>query len=252
MSQSLLVSVCDLDQPFLSDMALASPTRRRFNRFHLMALNPLLWILLPLSILALFNIFSPPTPLWQYVVGLPVAAWMVWLFCVQFWDAFWGSYERLVIVANETICIKDYWSGWTEYLSSGKSFDDGSLTLVKVARGNGYFLLANIAVIDEILLRRRCRPLSDFVDSWYDPAEMTACFEVLRESLAKETSKIKLGRKNSLTVSVIEGLMSDVDAFIEVSRDLGSKGYQAKLDLLSQDYRNHDIQWRLREQGICI
>ena len=233
-------------------MALASASRRRLNRLVSEVCNPFFWILLPLSLFALVQIFSSPTPLWQYLIGLPVAAWVVWRFCANLWDSFWGSYERLVIVANESICIKDYWSGWSECLSSGKEFDDGSLTLVKVARGNGYFLLANIAVIDEILLRRRCRPLSDFVDSWHDPAEVTACFEVLRESLAKETSKIKLGRRDSLPVSVMEGLMSDVDAFIEVSRDLGLKGYQAKLDLLSQDYWNHDIQWRLREQGICI
>ena len=233
-------------------MALASASRRRLNRLFLEVCNPFFWIVLPLSLLALVQIFSPPIPLWQYLIGMPVAAWVVWRFCANLWDSFWGSYERLVIVTSESICIKDYWSSWSECLSSGKEFDDGSLTLVKVARRNGYCVLAHLPVIEDILRKRGCRPLSSFVDSWHDPAEVIACFAGLRESLAEEASKIKSGRRNSLTISVIEGLISDVDAFVEVARDLGLKRYQAKISLLSQDYWNYDIQWRLREQGFCI
>lgn len=233
-------------------MALASASRRRLNRLVLEMCNPFFWIVLPLSIFALVQIFSPPTPLWQYLVGMPVAAWVIWRFCANLWDSFWGSYERLVIVANESICIKDYWSSWSECLSSGEEFDDGSLTLVKVARRNGYFLLANIDALECVLSRRGCCSLSDFIDSWHDPDEIVECFEGMRESLAEETSRIKSGRLKSLTLSEIERLISDVDVLIEVARDLGLKGYKAKLSLLSQDDWNPDIHWRYRERGFCI
>ena len=233
-------------------MALASASRRRLNRLVSEVCNPFFWILLPLSLFALVQIFSSPTPLWQYLIGLPVAAWVVWRFCANLWDSFWGSYERLVIVADESICIKDYWSRWSECLSSGKEFDDGSLVLVKVARRNGYFLLANIDALEGVLFGRKCPSISDFIDSWHDPDEIVEYFEGMRELLTEKASRITSGRLKLLTLSQIERLIADVDVFIEVARDLGSKGYKAKLSLLSHDYWNPDIHWRYRERGFCI
>ena len=79
------------------------------------------------------DLFSPNPVVaihhWNVSFGMGCMA-----FCANLWDSFWSSYERLVIVASESICIKDYWSGWYEYLSSGKQFDGGSFILAKVIR----------------------------------------------------------------------------------------------------------------------
>ena len=99
------------------------------------------------SVLALVGIFTQPTPFWQYLIGLPLALFLLYFLFNQFVEIFEG--ETIFIISEKP--IEDV----TRSLNEGKS------------------IAANLEIIDQLLNQKAMNMLSSF----WQPKDSNVWFE---------------------------------------------------------------------------
>ena len=223
--------------------------RRKRNRVLSNLLNPLTLILNISATFSLISIFSPPTPLWQYFIGLPVALLVLyWLFARNLIEGINGEYERLVIQTDINICSSTYWDCFGEDNWKPK-------TRVKTNFAAGYFILEYINFLESIPLKKGIERVSYFLNdkktSFNDPdkgintfLEIKNFVEDYDNNLNKKLSQISSEDKT--------GILKDCNDFIMILEDLKNKEVNFALVFLSQPVWNDQLHFNFRERGYCI
>ncbi len=226
-----------------------NPSRRRMNRVLPGLLNPLSLIWLFLSFYALIVVLYPPTPIWQWIIGLPVALLSIyWLFNMVREDIL-GDYERLAIKTNQNICLSNYWDAYQQKFKGE--------TIVKTNFSAGYFLLNNFHMLESIPFPKGVQKLSFFWTdpknmTWYSPETCLRTLSYIEDNIANfiESSKTKQSKK--ISSQVIEGIEKDCQEFFEIISDLNKKDQRFHFELLSQSAWNDQIYYNYRKSGYCI
>ena len=245
--------------------------RRRIKRL-INLLHPcfLLWGLLSFS--ALIFILIPPTPVWQYIIGLPVACLAVYWYLTGIQMEFIGEYERVVIRTNMPICQSGYWDSYEQDMGKFKGE-----TIVKTNFSAGYYLLDNIEIIEKMLLSQGIRTLSSFYeessipqwnDGWDDYATKMVkesqipkwhathdCIHTLsniENSIGKFIELSTAKSANVISPKDVLGIQKDCREFIEILKNLSENELPFNLALLSESHWNSTLHFEYRELGYCI
>ena len=225
--------------------------RNRWQRNRLLTylFDPLALILNVLATFSLISIFSPPTPLWHYFIGLPIALLVLYWFVRNLIEGISGRYERLVIQTDINIISSNYWDGY------GKDNWQPKIE-VKTNFGAGYFILEYIDFLEKIPLKRGIKRLSCFLNndkkSFNYPDQGINTFLEIKNFLENydNNSKKKLSQKISSEDQ--KGILMDCNDFIMILENLKNKGGKFSLVFLSQPVWNIQLHFDYREQGYCI
>ena len=232
------------------DVVFLSKKRRKRNRVLANLLNPIPLICFLLAIFSLWAIFSPPNPLWQFFIGLPVSLVVIYWFISALLEDINCEYERLVIQTDINICPPTYWNGF------GKENWQAE-THVKTNFSAGYFILEYINFLERIPISKGTERLSYFLDdrnnpSSNDPDKGIKTLLDLKHSIENYIANSEKKVSSGISSKDIKGILKDFDDFIEILKDLKNKEVKFSLVFLSQPVWNHEIQFNYRQRGYCI
>ena len=130
-------------------LKVGSRRRKRIKKGMRYLLNPFVWFFTALPVIALLQIIKQPTPIWQYLIGLPLA--LLLLSCMV--GGFIGLFD-----------------GETIFIISEKPIVD----LKNSSLSEGKLIAKNIEVIDQLLSKKNLQMLSSFWEPkvssvWYEP-----------------------------------------------------------------------------------
>ena len=223
--------------------------RRKRNRVLSNLLNPLTLLLNISATFALIGIFSPPTPLWQYFIVLPVALLVLyWLLARNIIESINGRYERLVIQTDINICPSTYWDG---------SGEDNWIpkTLVKTNFAAGYFILEYINFLERIPLKKGIERVSYFFNdkktSFNDPEKGINTFLEIKNFVGNYDNNLNK-KLSQISSEDKTGILKDCNDFIMILEDLKNKDVKFALVFLSQPVWNSQLHFDFRERGYCI
>ncbi len=226
--------------------------RRRIKRMIPSLLNPctLLWGFLSFS--ALIFIFLPPTPIWQYIIGLPVACLSFYWYITMIWEEFLGEYERIVIRTNTTICPPNYWDSYAQDMFGFKG-----QTIIKTNFSAGFYLLDNIEIIEKMLLSQGMTSLLSFYEEskssiWHATQDCIHTLSNIENSIGNFIELSTVKSANKISSEVVLGIQKDCRELIEILQHLSEKELPFQFVLLSQPSWNSQIQFDYREKGYCI
>lgn len=216
-------------------------------------LNPLIVLWGFLSFSSLIFILFPPTPIWQYIIGIPLASLSLYWFLSMIWEEFVGEYERIVIRTNTTICPSNYWDSYAKDIFKFKGE-----TIIKTHFSAGFYLLDNIEIIEMMLSLQGIPSLLFFYEksnssTWYNCLDCIRILSEIENSIATfiELSIPKTANKK-ISPEVVEGIQKDCQEFIDILQNLSEKGLPFQFVLLSQPAWNSQIEFNYREEGYCI
>tara|TARA_Y100000994_G_scaffold231131_1_gene217307 strand:- start:56 stop:730 length:675 start_codon:yes stop_codon:yes gene_type:complete len=158
-------------------LKVGSRRRKRIKKGMRYLLNPFVWFFTALPVIALLQIIKQPTPIWQYLIGLPLA--LLLLSCMV--GGFIGLFD-----------------GETIFIISEKPIVD----LKNSSLSEGKFIAKNIEVIDQLLSKKNLQMLSSFWEPkvssvWYEPYAGIKIFSAIIDS-AEEIADVSLGKSNNL------------------------------------------------------
>ena len=162
------------------------------------------------SVLALVGIFTPPTPIWHYLIGLPLALFLLYFLFNEFVEIFKG----------ETI-----------FIISEKPIED-----VTVSFNEGKSIAANLEIIDELLNKKDMSMLSSFwqpKDSnvWYGAEKGIIIFTEILKS-AEDIANIAL--RNSIEKDKINlkyQIIKESEILLKSLEDIRDKNYGFRIYL---------------------
>ena len=232
------------------DVVFLSKKRRKRNRVLANLLNPIPLICFLLAIFSLWAIFSPPSPLWQFFIGLPVSLLVIYWFISALLEDINGEYERLVIQTDINICPPTYWNGF------GKENWQAE-THVKTNFSAGYFILEYINFLERIPISRGTERLSYFLDdrnnpSSNDPDKGIKTLLEIKNSIENYIANSKKKLSSGISFEDINAILKDCDDFIIILKDLKNKEVKFSLVFLSQPAWNNQMYFDYRQRGYCI
>ena len=227
-----------------------SKKNRKRKRVLSNLLNPVPLICLLLAIISLPVIFSPPSPIWYYLVGLPVSLFVIYSFLFTLLVDIKGKYERLVVQTNINICPSSYWHGVEKENWQPE-------THVVTNFSAGYFILEYINSLEKIQLSSGIERLSYFLDEPNNPSsnDPDMGIQTLLEIKNKIGNYIQNSKKkvsSGISSKDIKLILKDCDDFIEILKDLKDKKVKFSLVFLSQRDWNSQIHFLYRQRGYCI
>ena len=184
--------------------------RKRINKAIKHLFYPGYWILFFGSVLALVGIFIPPTPIWHYLIGLPLALFLLYFLFNEFVEIFKG--EQIFIISEKPI-------------------ED-----VTVSFNEGKSIAANLEIIDQLLNQNNKNMLSSFwqpKDSnvWYEADKGIITFnEILKsaEDIANIASRNSSDKdKNNLKYQIIK----ESEILLKSLKDIRDKNYGFRIYL---------------------
>ena len=151
--------------------------RKRIKKAMRYLLNPFVWCFTALPVIALLQIIKQPTPIWQYLIGLPLA--------LLLFSCMLGGFIGLI-------------DGETIFIISEKPIVDLQNSSLDV----GKLIAQNIEVIDQILSKKNLQMLSSFCEPkvssvWYETYAGIKIFSEIID-FAEEIADVSLGKSNNL------------------------------------------------------
>ena len=233
---SLQVRKLELEKDSENKLFALKKNKRRRNRIRGVLLNPFLWLWGFLSFAALIGIFLPPTPLWQYIIGLPVSLLFVFSSPALLREAWDGDYERLSIRTNTNISKPNY---------------------LKKSFSAGHYLLENIQLIEDLTNKEGFYSLLSCYEgsgnsNWHPIDEYIETFLYIDNSIVDYVESLRSKYSKNISVDFVEGIQKDCQEFIAILKNLDQEGLKFQLVLLSQDSWNPAVYSYYRENGYCI
>jgi len=222
-------------------LSIRSESTRRVIRLSALLLNPLYLLLTILTIAAISSILMPPTPTWQYFIGLPVAALTAYKLLQAVIEAFLGEYERLVLRANMSV-LKE----------------DGTIAAtIKTDFSAGGSLLRHYRLINKALANKGLTQLTSYCedessDQRYD-CELIARMlnDIMEIALEAQEGKDK-SKSIGLSREQSKFIADECNVLIQTADNAKEMGYKLCFTLLSQPAWNDATYLSYLTRGYCI
>ena len=216
----------------LRNLRISYRRRKRIIKAIKNLFNPYYLLLFFGSVLALIGIFTQPTPIWQYLIGLPLALFLLYFLFNEFVDIFKG--ETIFIISEKP--IEDV----TRSLNEGKS------------------IAANLEIIDQLLNQKAINMLSSF----WQPKDSNVWFEanngiiIFTEILKSAEEIANIASRNSsekVRHNLKNQIIKESEILLKSLEDIRDKNFRFRIYLHEPIWGGNITSYTwLYEDGYCL